>query len=67
MNIFVGIILAIIKKNFLFFKPFNRIREKFGSLAELIHKYKGKKLVRPGRHWPFTRIISSSLNLSVIA
>ena len=31
MNIFVGIILAIIKKNFLFFKPFKRIREKFGN------------------------------------
>ena len=42
MNIFVGIILAIIKKNFLFFKPFKSIREKFVSLAELIHKYKGK-------------------------
>ena len=43
MNIFVDIILAIIKKNFLFFKPFKRIREKFGSLAELNHKYKGQK------------------------
>ena len=43
MNIFVGIILAIIKKNFLFFKPFKSIREKFGSLAELNHKYEGQK------------------------
>ena len=43
MNIFVNIILAIIKKNFLFFKPFKRIREKFGILAELNHKYKGQK------------------------
>ena len=42
MNIFAGIILAIIKKNFLFFKPFKRIRKKFGSLAEL-HKYNGQK------------------------
>ena len=40
MNILFGIILAIIKKNFLFFKPFG---EKFGSLAELNHKYKGQK------------------------
>ena len=31
MNIFVDIILAIKKKNFLFFKPFKRIREKFGN------------------------------------
>ena len=31
MNIFVGIILAFIKINFLFFKPFKRIREKFGN------------------------------------
>ena len=43
MNIFADIILAIIKKNFLFFKPFNRINEKFGSLAELNHKYEGQK------------------------
>ena len=43
MNIFAGIILAIIKKNFLFFKQFKRIRVKFGILAELNHKYKGQK------------------------
>ena len=43
MNIFVGIILAIIKNNFFFFKPFKRINEKFGGLVELNHKYKGQK------------------------
>ena len=56
MNIFVGIILAIIKKNFLFFKPFKRIREKFGSLAELNHKYKGQKTGTTGQTLAFYQV-----------
>ena len=45
MSIFIDIIKSIIKKSFLSFKLFKRLRETYGSKTKQNHQYKDQKLV----------------------